>query len=424
MARLEGGQLTTREADALCRDAELLLSSARTLLGEYAEVHQEAGRALGALRSELAKAELGAIPVTRLKDVTDGRLRVGLLEKAGYTTVLQVLETSPYQLQLLPGIGAHTARQMHAAAGEIAQAAEEAAGIRIDVEWRDPKTTDLVIALHRLVDAGPDLPRARDIARDLDERLAPLLADARPARGRLRMLFAGSERRDRAREALATMARLLDGARDIRLLITQVTTDLLRPPAPEFEAWTDFEFRSPEYYGVLAELAGEPIPVDQGLLPADLAAKVNAQELDDTHRRVSLRGYQAFGARFALAQRRVILGDEMGLGKSIEAIAALAHLKAKGGDHFLVVCPASVLVNWIREIESRSTLNAYPLHGADRAAAQAEWIRRGGVAVATMDSLYRLENPATVTVDMLVVDEAHYVNCAVPPTRLPTPRPS
>ncbi|MFC0549365.1 hypothetical protein ACFFHJ_00580 [Planotetraspora thailandica] len=29
----------------------------------------------------------------------------------------------------------------------------------------------------------------------------------------------------------------------------------------------------------------------------------------------------------------------MGLGKSIEAIAALAHLKAKGSDHFLVVCP-------------------------------------------------------------------------------------
>ncbi|NED01851.1 ATP-dependent helicase, partial [Streptomyces sp. SID6648] len=79
----------------------------------------------------------------------------------------------------------------------------------------------------------------------------------------------------------------------------------------------------------------------QGFLPDDLAERVRDQHLDDTHRRVSLRGYQAFGARFALARRRVILGDEMGLGKTVQAIAALAHLAAGGRTHFLVVCPAS-----------------------------------------------------------------------------------
>ncbi|WP_240776690.1 DEAD/DEAH box helicase [Nonomuraea basaltis] len=391
------------------RDADRLLTGARALLDDHSSVRRQARDALDALRVDVARAGLGEIPVSRLRDVTDGRLRIATLEKAGYATVRQVLEASPYQLQLLPGIGARTAGQIHAAARQIEQAAAEAASIRIDVERRDQATTDLVIALHRMVDVGPDLPRALDAARDLDQRLAPLLARARPARSRLRMLFTLPERRRRAREAVAEIEELLAGARATRLLLAQVTTDLLRPAARDFEAWTDFESRSPEYFGLLAELAGEPVGTGQGLLPDDLAAKVGAQPLDDTHRRVSLRGYQAFGARFALAQGRAILGDEMGLGKSIEAIAALAHLKALGMTHFLVVCPTSVLINWLREIESRSTLRACPLHGQDRLAAQEDWVRQGGVAVATMDGLQRLDVPPAVEVGLLVVDEAHYV---------------
>lgn len=129
------------------------------------------------------------------------------------------------------------------------------------------------------------------------------------------------------------------------VLLGQASVDLLRGPADESAAWVDFELRSAEYYGLLAELterrgSGPDPAAAQGFLPEALAERVRAQDLDETHRRVSLRGYQSFGARFALAQRRVILGDEMGLGKTIQALAALAHLAAQGQRHFLVVCPA------------------------------------------------------------------------------------
>jgi hypothetical protein len=145
--------------------------------------------------------------------------------------------------------------------------------------------------------------------------------------------------------------------------------------------------------------------------------RVHAQPLDDTHRRVSLRGYQSFGARFALAQRRVVLGDEMGLGKTVQAIAALAHLAAEGHAHFLVVCPASVLINWTREVRDRSTLRALPVHGPDRLDAYAEWRERGGVAITTFDLLHTLPTPDgtgpcpadRTKPGMLVVDEAHYM---------------
>ncbi|GAA3800786.1 DEAD/DEAH box helicase [Sphaerisporangium flaviroseum] len=409
----EGAAFTGKEVRALLLEGERLLAAARTLLADHTRVRADVHEALSSLRADLARDDLAAIPLARLKDVTNGRLRLGALEQAGYTTVQHVLDATPYALQLVPGIGAHTASQVQAAARQIARAAEETVGIQIDVERRDPATTAMLVALNRLVTAGPDLPRACEAARGVIERLTPLLPAARAARGRLRMLFTSRQGRERAWEAVADIAALLAeaGSGGTRLLISQATTDLLRPPVSATEAWIDFEIQSPEYYNLLAEIAAlEPDRVaSEGFLPGEVSARVNAQALDDTHRRVSLRGYQAFGARFALAQRRVILGDEMGLGKTIQAIAALAHLKTEGRTHFLVACPASVLINWSREIETRSTLKAYRVHGTDRPAALAEWARNGDVAVTTIDALHRLELPGDVTLGMLVVDEAHYV---------------
>lgn len=125
--------------------------------------------------------------------------------------------------------------------------------------------------------------------------------------------------------------------------------------------------------------------------------------------RASLRGYQAFGAKFALVQGRAILGDEMGLGKSIEALAAMCHLHVEGKKHFLVVSPASVIVNWVREIEKHSELRGYRIHGADRERNLRAWTLRGGVGVTTFDALRSLPRPQGVDLGLLVVDEAHYV---------------
>lgn len=124
-----------------------------------------------------------------------------------------------------------------------------------------------------------------------------------------------------------------------------------------------------------------------------------------------MRGYQGFAARFALVQRKVILGDEMGLGKTIEALAVLAHLRAKGSHHSLVICPAAVVTNWVREVHAKSALNAYRLHGPGREAALRGWRRQGGVAVTTYESLGWLE-PHLASVEELacvVLDEAHYI---------------
>ena len=46
-----------------------------------------------------------------------------------------------------------------------------------------------------------------------------------------------------------------------------------------------------------------------------------------------------------------ILADQMGLGKTIQTISFLAHLKGKGLDGpYLVIAPLSTLSNWANEI--------------------------------------------------------------------------
>lgn len=394
--------------------AERLLESARAVPADRRDAVDAVRSVLDPLLDSLVGRELAAIPVSRLKDVTEGRLRLGALEQAGFGTVGQVHGTDRYELRQLPGVGAHTADQALAAAAQLAHAVRDTVSVRIDVDAPDDTSTALVVALHRLAEAGADARRAVDAARRLAERLGPPVVAAAPAGSRLRMLFTGREARARAREAVGSVhAAVADAVeRELPVLFAQASADLLRSPASPAEAWVDFELRSAEYYSLLAELSGSGPDRDaaEGFLPAGIADRVRALRLDDTHLRVSLRGYQAFGARFALAQKRVVIGDEMGLGKTVQAIAALAHLAAHGESHFLVVCPASVLINWTREIRARSTLRAVPVHGAERTEAFADWRENGGVAVTTFDALHLLPGAAaSVRPGMLVVDEAHFV---------------
>ncbi|MFD4944779.1 DEAD/DEAH box helicase [Streptomyces sp. NPDC058239] len=411
----EAGAPTGRDARELLAQAERLLDTARAVLADHARALDAVHTALTPLLDSLIRRELSAIPVSRLKDVTEGRLRLGAVEQAGFTTVGQVHEANRYELRQIPGVGAQTADQALAAAGQIAHAVRDTVAVRIDVDTPDESTTALVTALHRLVEAGPDVRRAVDAAGRLIGRLEPLLAAAGPARGRLRMLFTRRQARAQALEAVASVRAAVAeaAARGLPLLFGQVSVDLLRDAESDVAAWVDFELRSAEYYSLLAEMSGTGPDQDaaEGFLPTGIAHRVRGLRLDDAHLRVSLRGYQSFGARFALAQKRVILGDEMGLGKTVQAIAALAHLSARGETHFLVVCPASVLINWAREVRSRSTLRALPVHGPERQGAFAEWRETGGVALTTFDALHTLPAPRDCGMKpgMLVVDEAHYV---------------
>ena len=62
----------------------------------------------------------------------------------------------------------------------------------------------------------------------------------------------------------------------------------------------------------------------------------------------SLYPHQADGVSFLVSKKRALLADDMGLGKTRQAIVALQTAVPEG--LILVICPASLKLNWAREI--------------------------------------------------------------------------
>lgn len=59
-----------------------------------------------------------------------------------------------------------------------------------------------------------------------------------------------------------------------------------------------------------------------------------------------LRPFQKAGVVYGLDKKRLIIGDQMGLGKTVEALAIIQAAQAYPA---LVICPANLKLNWVRE---------------------------------------------------------------------------
>jgi superfamily II DNA or RNA helicase len=372
--------------------------------------------AYDAARAEIARSQLAKLPLDRIKDITQGRLRINTIERAGYRTVGDVLGAGR-RLENIPGVGPETASKAVAAARQLLAALTEETRVRFDPDDRTAGQARLLSALRDYDQAKRDVPvpiRGLDaLAADLDVAVAA----AAPAASRLRMFFAGSGTKARARDGLARLTTILAMpattaiAGELQVRVRQRYESRNRGQPSAGQLWDDYLARPVEYNGLLIEVAGlDPAAAaNHGYLPAEIAQRINDHPLDLSLVTASLRGYQAFGAKFALAQERVIIGDEMGLGKTVQALAAMAHLAADGGTHFLVVCPASVIVNWARETGKHTRLTAYRLHGPEQGRNHKLWLDRGGVAVTTFQALRNLQPlPPGLLLAMLTVDEAHY----------------
>jgi superfamily II DNA or RNA helicase len=405
-----------RASRAIVSDGRAVHDAIEAVLAAPEESREIARRAYQAVRDQLVTGELDTMPVDRLRELIRGRVTFAPVREAGLDTVGAVLTAGAEALRRIPRVRRKTAKRIVAAAWRMRESVEESTRVRIDPDDRTPEQTALIAALRRYertrsLTKGPDLS---PLASELGHYLGPAARGA----SRRRMLFTFSRRkRQEARDALAQLDTTLSSRQvtAARKRLSRAESGLEQAGKTQRAArlWSDYLARPVTYNGLLIEVGGlEPVKeAGQGFLPAEIAEQVRVFPLDQSRLKTSLRGYQAFGAKFALVQERVILGDEMGLGKTMQSLAAMCHLAAKGATHFLVVCPASVIVNWTREVERHTLLEARRLHGpgGKREAAQQEWAARGGVTVTTFEALRAMPEDLDVPVAMMVVDEAHYV---------------
>lgn len=116
--------------------------------------------------------------------------------------------------------------------------------------------------------------------------------------------------------------------------------------------------------------------------------------------------YQADGVAFLLSKKRVILADDMGLGKTRQAIVAMEAACAEG--LILVVCPASLKLNWKREILMVDPNASIEVIGYDKTSPDTpRWI------IVNYDLLKReAEKLHSIDWAGVILDEAHFIKNA------------
>lgn len=90
--------------------------------------------------------------------------------------------------------------------------------------------------------------------------------------------------------------------------------------------------------------------IDNAVGIADILYEASYAKDDPLEVLPGLRPFQRAGVAYALATRRCMIADEMGLGKTVQALAWLEGIE-EGGYPAVVVCPASLKLNWQREAE-------------------------------------------------------------------------
>ena len=391
------------EYKSLIGDLSLAVMRAESYPAEVSEAAQKlvVRDAYGALREVGVDALRKRIP----------RLRVKNLEDYGYHTIADVYAASVYSLRAVKGISEASAYAIKREAADMAADMRSGGKVRLSADDMTPDSTALVVALAKHRCAADPLRAARAAddphARALAERAIEQLEQSSGFLGRL-LTF--GERKRAAEDAFGTLKAMVGGewGRSMADAAGRLRTV---EGMSEKEAWDGFRASPIGYTNALEALAPDLVGSADTFfgLPEDLAREVQDECFFPDGLLCELRRYQEWGVKYILHQGRVLLGDEMGLGKTVQAIATMVSLRNTGSTHFLVVCPASVLANWSREVRRHSKLSATELYGQGRQRAAEAWGRTGGVAVTTYETLSRIKLPESAPIGLLVVDEAHYV---------------
>ena len=426
-----------------------LIGRLKTLESDFAGIFEEERaqrEALQGICRQIARTQavdaLAAISVGELKNSRAG-IRTAALEQAGFHNLLDLYRAPDYALQAVDGIGEKQVDSIRVILDEFLNRLAERERIRLTVEMsgsegagrpgsaggesadRSPSAAggnsgeekaqlgrELISRLSVYRHADMIRRDAQPIREQLPEEVRQV-TEAVEIRSRLGWFFSGRAKRERTVLAAGGLIDFFRSSLYRRAeAFVQMYQEALTMPAAA--ARQDFEKNSAAFYALLEKLTGTQTRQEMvySSIPAQLAAKIEEHPLDLSSFKGNLRGYQDFGARYILEQKKVLLGDEMGLGKTIQAIAAMAHLYTENPrSRFLIVCPASVLINWCREIGKFSHVTPHLLHGAHKKEIFADWKEKGGAAVTNYENMDWVaeEINERMHLDLLVIDEAHYI---------------
>ena len=281
------------------------------------------------------------------------------------------------------------------------------------MDKKTPESTRIVIAVVQY-DRSVLIEKAcRSLITANDGMISDAIDNLDCAANGLKWLLSFGAGKQRAIEAYEQLKVLLEGeyGQNVQRALTEVEE---LENVSDIQAWEEFERYPVRFFNILESVVPSLLGNDDSVygLPENLVREIQDECFFPEGLLCELRRYQEWGVKYMLHQGRALLGDEMGLGKTVQAIATMVSLKNTNATHFVVVCPASVITNWCREIGQKSKLRVTKVHGARREAALVSWVKLGGVAVTTYETTAYFVLGNDFKFSLMVVDEAHYIKNA------------
>lgn len=397
-----------KKLKALIKEAQDIERNINSVVGSEKEEISAIRRAADNFYHRRLRASLEDMDVDMLSQGKQG-IRVSYLKDGGIKNIYQLSQKSVSSIEAINGIGKQGAVRINALTKEIVENTKKKLSVRIDADTPKKEDGELIRALYTFIVRDGLRPSLKELYKEEHKNIQVEISAAKSACNALGWLLTSKGKKEEILSICASFENRLEGPYGMRARsFLKECSDAVGADITECIA--HFRENGAEYYTLLEKYCRNLNTFEKSEtgLSEELLAQIEAQPVDLRYMKATLRSYQLFGVKYAVHQKRTLLGDEMGLGKTIQAIAVMASLKAEGKHHFLVVCPASVLINWVREIEKHSTLSVTKIHGADEESLR-QWIGNGDVAVTTYESISRFDLPEKFTCDMLIVDEAHYV---------------
>ncbi|MBJ7648387.1 DEAD/DEAH box helicase [Weissella confusa] len=347
---------------------------------------------------------LRSVPVERFVKLVP-RLSASVLTKEGVKNAYDVRSLLE-SYRKVDGIGDVSRSNMQAALNELIRSQKADQVIRFDVTFKSKGQTKLLKELYKLKTAQRIMKSLGQLTEISYRSLADVRREITPGI----WLFKGTAAKQAVVDATNKYEKYLQSG-EIQQLHESANelTDLERVDGED--VWDDFDADAAGYYALLEDASGMQGTTagKDSILDSETIKAVEDWPLDESLIKSSLRGWQRFGAKYILKYHRVLLGDEMGLGKTIQALAVMADSKSRGGTHFLVVVPASVITNWQRETEKHTKLKPVVIHGSQKFDAYRNWINNGGVGITNYETMRALDLTMLPFIDLMVVDEAQNI---------------
>lgn len=360
------------------------------------------------LAEELVNA-LREISVEELGREKSG-VKIKCLKDAGYNDLAKVFGASIEEISSIYGISRDAAYTIKSICDSYAKEIKKSQKVKFSTD-NETKSSSKVIRLIYLYLKKKEVRKVIDeFNSQYNDKLQKSINIVTDVGNGSTWIFESDEYRKKVIDNYNFLHQILN--EDFKDLSTQIDNILdYSPTTTSKKAWADFSENSIKYYNTIEEIYPGVLGTDDSIygLPEQLAREIQDQCYFPDGLLCTLRRYQEWGVKYILHQEKALLGDEMGLGKTIEAIATMVSLKNTGATHFIVVCPASIVTNWCKEITKQSKLSVTKIHGAGKTAAFNSWIKTGGVAVTNFESTSILKMEETFKYSLLIVDEAHYI---------------